>query len=483
VVGVDDRAMVAALVAGDQRGLDGAYRAYADRLYTYCRGMLRDPDAAADAVHDTFVLASQRAGQLREPDRLRSWLYAIARNECLRLLRGRARQAPLEEAGEVTAPEVDPVAGMRAAEIQELVWAAAAGLNSGDREVFELAVRHELPAPEVSELLGVSVAHAHARLSRARAQLERSLGALLVARTGRQECPELAELLGSWDGTLTALIRKRISRHIEDCQTCAEQQRRQLRPAALFAAYAGVPFLLAPVELFPRLQLTCFEPGLAGERSAIAQRAGDFHPATGFPRPFDQHRRRLAVAGVAAVAVAALLAAGGGALVAPEFLAADPGPLPTAAAAGSPSGSPTGSPSPSPTPTPTPTPSLSPSPDPPPPPPPPPPSPPPPTSTSPSPPPPPPPTLTIDDHLINQLCEAGLYTLTVTVRANLPLASGTLTLQPAPRAPVPPMEVNGLTASLTLGPLSGANPTVWSVVVTTEDQKASRSGTIPACSP
>jgi RNA polymerase sigma factor (sigma-70 family) len=375
VVPVDDRALVGALVSGDPRGLEGAYRAYADRLYTYCRGMLRDPDAAADAVHDTFVLASQRAGQLRDPDRLRSWLYAIARNECLRLLRGRARQAPLEEAGEVSAPETDPVAGLRAAEIQELVWSAADGLNPGDREVFELAVRHELPAPEVSELLGVSVAHAHARLSRARTQLERALGALLVARTGRLDCPQLGELLGSWDGKLTALLRKRVSRHIESCETCAERQRRQLRPAALFSAYAAVPFLVVPGELWPRLALTSFDPGAAPARAEIAGRAGRFDPATGFPRPYELRQRRRAVAGVAAVAVAALLAAGAGAMVPPVFLAADePGLPPTAAAVASPTGPPIGvlgpSPSPSPTPSPTPTPSPSPSPEPPPPPPP-----------------------------------------------------------------------------------------------------------------
>lgn len=304
---VDDRALVAALVVGDPRGLEGAYRAYADRLHTYCRGLLRDPEAAADAVHDTFVLASQRAGQLRDPERLRSWLYAIARNECLRMLRGRARQRPLEEAGQVSAPETDPVAGVRAAEIQELVWAAAAGLNPGDREVFELAVRHELPAPEVSELLGVSVAHAHARLSRARVQLERSLGALLVARTGREDCPRLAELLFGWDGQLTALVRKRISRHIESCETCAEQQRRQLAPAALFAAYAGLPFLAVPAELWPRLELTCFDPGQAGVREAVLDRTGRFDSGTGFPRPLDLRRQhRVRVAAVAAVAVAAL---------------------------------------------------------------------------------------------------------------------------------------------------------------------------------
>lgn len=367
---VDDRALVAALVSGDPRGLEGAYRTYADRLHTYCRGLLRDPETAADAVHDTFVLASQRAGQLREPDRLRSWLYAIARNECLRLLRGRARSAPLEEAGQVSAPETDPVAGLRATEIKELVWSAAEGLNAGDREVFELAVRHELPAPEVSELLGVSVSHAHARLSRARTQLERSLGALLVARTGQQDCPELAELLQSWDGRLTALVRKRISRHIESCDICTEQQRRQLAPAALFAAYAAVPFLAVPAELWPRLQLTCFDPGQAGVREEIAGRAGKFDPGNGFPRPLDLQRRRRTLASAAAALVAiALLAVGAGALLPPTAvpLADAPSePLPTLPALAPTSTTPAlGGPTLSPTPTPSPTPSPSPAPPPP----------------------------------------------------------------------------------------------------------------------
>ncbi|HEY8474493.1 MAG TPA: sigma-70 family RNA polymerase sigma factor [Natronosporangium sp.] len=349
---MDDRALVAALVSGDPRGLEGVYRTYADRLYTYCRGMLRDPDAAADAVHDTFVLASQRAGQLREPDRLRSWLYAIARNECLRQLRGRTRQVPLAEAGEVTAPEVDPVDGVRTAEIQELVWSAADGLNPGDREVFELAVRHELPAPEIGSLLGVSVAHAHARLSRARSQMERALGALLVARTGAEDCPELAQLLSGWNGKLTPLIRKRISRHIESCDLCGDRQRRQLAPAALFAVYASAPFLLVPAELWPRLELTCFDPGHAATQAAILRQAGAFEHGTGFPVPLDAARRKVHVLGTAAAAVVAmiLLAAGAGAVLLPTEPAADqPQSLPSqvvAPPAGSPSDPATGGPTP-----------------------------------------------------------------------------------------------------------------------------------------
>jgi RNA polymerase sigma factor (sigma-70 family) len=438
---VDDRSLVAALVSGDPRGLEGAYRAYADRLYTYCRGMLRDPDAAADAVHDTFILAGQRAGQLRDPERLRSWLYAIARNECLRILRHRGRQVPLEEAGEVSAPPVDPATGMHASELAELVWAAAAGLNAGDREVFELAVRHELPAPEVSAMLGVSIAHAHARLSRARAQLERALGALLVARTGRQECPELAELLAGWDGTLTALMRKRISRHIESCDSCAERRRRQLSPAALFSAYAGLPMLVAPAEIWPRLQLTSADARYA---EGLDRRAGRWDHATGFPEPWELQRRRTAVAGVAAVAVAAMFAFAGGFLIPPPELAAlAPDPPPSLPVVVSPSGTPSAQPSPSTaaTPSASPTPPL--------------------LTAGPRPP------LTVEATMrVN--CARG--TAAVRAVASQPLASAELHLTIGSVQRSYEMQVDGTTASLDLERLVVFNlPTTWQVAVTAVD--------------
>ena len=81
--------MVAAIVAGDPDGLAEAYDRYAAPLYTNCRFMLpvSDPSgSAADAVQDTFVIATSRLQGLRDPDQLGSWLHAVARNECLRRL-------------------------------------------------------------------------------------------------------------------------------------------------------------------------------------------------------------------------------------------------------------------------------------------------------------------------------------------------------------------------------------------------------------
>src|SRR5262245_48012478 len=170
------------MVKRDPVGLDGAYRRYADRLYAYARSVTGDAHLAADIVHDTFLLASQHIGQLRDPLRLPQWLYAIARREGLRQLRRQARQAPLDAAPDIRAETTDVVATIHAAEVGEIVRAAMGGLSPTDREVAELAVRHQLSAAEIATVLDVSLRHAHARLSRAREQLAVCIGALLVAR-------------------------------------------------------------------------------------------------------------------------------------------------------------------------------------------------------------------------------------------------------------------------------------------------------------
>jgi RNA polymerase sigma factor (sigma-70 family) len=292
---VDDRLLVELLLDGDPRGLAGVYDMYADRLYAYCTTMLRDRDGAADAVHDTLLVARERVSQLRDPDRLRPWLYAIARNECLRIMRDRRRTTLLDEAGDVTDDAADLDAGLRAGEMRELVWAAAESLNPAEREVLELTVRHGLEGADLAAALGVSPNHASALASRARTQLERALSVLVVARTGRQDCAELDGLLGDWDGRLTPLLRKRIGRHLERCDICGEQRRRRVSAAALLA---GVPFLIAPPQLRERIVRDASNMELVAYVQGLATRAGPYQ-ADGFPQPLKRPGPGAAGAGIA----------------------------------------------------------------------------------------------------------------------------------------------------------------------------------------
>ena len=280
---MEDPEVVAAIVAGDPAGLAEAYDRYAMPLYSYCRSMLREPADAADAVQDTFLVATAKLRDLRDPGKLRSWLYSVARNECLRRLRAGNALSALEEAADMPTQAAELGADTERAELQELVRAAIDGLNPSERDVIELSLVHELDGDDLADALGVSRNHAHALLSRARSQLERSLGALIVARTGRRSCPVLEGMLTSWDGQMTVLIRKRISRHIEQCDVCGERKRRELTPA-LFAGVAPIAALVPAFREHVLRVLADRSPAGLAHRLTVANRAGPFGP-DGFPKP------------------------------------------------------------------------------------------------------------------------------------------------------------------------------------------------------
>ena len=311
---MQDRDIVAAIVAGQPGGLAAAYDRYAQPLHAYCCTMLGEPSDAADAVQDTFVIAAAKLGGLRDPSRLRPWLYAVARNECHRRLRGRATAAPLDDADDMadSAPDIGEAAEQ--AELRQLVRSALGGLNPGEREIIELNLRHELDGAELAAALGVPRNQAHALASRARTQFETSLGALLVARYGQDACPYLATILDGWNGELTVLLRKRINRHIENCEICDERKRHELSPAALLSL---LPVALLPVGLRRELVRLVADrsPVAAEHRDLVVRRAGPWRP-DGFPAPAGglppvrrTFSRTALLTGAAAAAV--LLLAGG----------------------------------------------------------------------------------------------------------------------------------------------------------------------------
>lgn len=429
VTDVDDSALVAAMAGKDPAGLDGAYRRYADSLYAYARSLTGDRHAAADIVHDTFLLASQHAGQLRDPSRLRPWLYAIARNEGMRQARRQSKHAPLEAAPDIAADTIDMASAVRSAEIAELVRSAMAGLSGGDREVAELAIRHQMAVNEIAAVLDVPVNHAHAKLSRAREQLVVALGALLVARRHTGECRQLSGLLQAWDGQLNPLLRKRLHRHIDLCPICSDTRSKRLNPAVLLSSYAGLPFVVAP-EL---------------RRTNLAVPTPKWREDTGFPEQTEVTKRPPSVSAFVAGAIAVILVFGGGAALlsiepklvrepavlpsmttSPETPSASPSPVATTPSAASPSARP---------------------------------------STG-------PPGLSFDaTATATCVSPSGAYTLTVTAMANANLSSATLT-RVGMSTPPQDMTVSGKKAQLTFTANQLNAQITWRVSIRAQDGRS-----------
>jgi RNA polymerase sigma factor (sigma-70 family) len=280
---VSDAQLAGAAARGDRTALGGIYDRYADRLHDFCIGMLRDREAAADCVQETFCTAAIQLPKLREPDKLRPWLYAIARNEALRCIRRRGRENISDELPDRQSSDAGPDTLAGRTELASLVAEAEGGLSDRDREVLDLSYRHGLDGSELAEALGVSPANAVKLVSRMRETVERSLGALLVARRVQrnpQGCPELGAILAGWDGQFSVLMRKRVARHIDSCDTCERTRRNLVNPKALLGA---VPVLVAAPWWLRGQTMTKVQLTSAHSPMAAAANAGSADTVSGAP--------------------------------------------------------------------------------------------------------------------------------------------------------------------------------------------------------
>lgn len=331
VSGWSDAALARAAARGDRAAFAEIYDRYAAHVVDLCTAVLRDRTDAADAAQETFLIAAQRLAQLRDPAKVRAWLFAIARHEALRLARARSRVRPAEEVAEVPEPAGDPARPAEDAELRRMVQAVAAGLDDRDRTVLNLHLRRGLEGRELADVLGVTERHAWVIMHRVRARFERALGAWLVARRGSADCARLREVLAGWDGRFSPLVRKRVARHVDHCDVCAGTKARLASPAALLAR---MPLAAAPLGLRERVldQIV-----LTGHGSAPPPGWRD-----GFPPPLYPSRGRRA----GAVAAVTLLVLGGLGWYGAHWYGGDVEPSPDAHPAGASTAAPAPTPAP-----------------------------------------------------------------------------------------------------------------------------------------
>ncbi|MBW8486422.1 RNA polymerase sigma factor [Actinomadura parmotrematis] len=376
--GPDGPRLAAALRGGDVIALSEVYDAYAPRLYDYCHGLMGDRVEANGALRNTLLAAREHVGGLADVSRLRGWLYALARKECLR-----RRDSPVRHTGQ-EAPEAGgaDLGEERRADLDErrvLAHSALAALSGREREALDLAVRHGLDAADVAGVLGTSPHEAAALLDGAVRALGEAAAAVAVARAHADGCASLAALSGTWP--VPPASARRLPGHVDGCPACREHRAPAPAPARLLAA---LPVAAIPADLRLDVLSAATAGDRADQRRAVADLAGPLD-AAGWPlpyaagpaaaRPGGRRRGRLLAAaggGAAAVAIigASLTVLHGGASTrtaasSPSAPRTPDGAVPVIAA---PSAAPSAprrkrEPSASPTPTPTPTPtSASPSP-------------------------------------------------------------------------------------------------------------------------
>jgi RNA polymerase sigma factor (sigma-70 family) len=222
--------LVARTLAGDERAFAALYRAHAGAVHRLVRESAHDPDVAADLVQEAFTRALEQLASLRDADRFRPWLFAIARHVVADHHRRQARTASPERESPVevepSSLQPGPAELAELDELSRLVRGCVAGLPARDAAAVAMVSYLDFTPAEVASALGITTGAAKVAVHRARARLRGALKLAVLVRRNLPGCEEFE--------ALCAVDELAAARHVRACPSCDTLARRELE---LYAAH------------------------------------------------------------------------------------------------------------------------------------------------------------------------------------------------------------------------------------------------------
>ncbi len=169
-----DRYLVERAQRGDREAFTSLAFALSDRLFGVAHRILRDPDAAGDALQVALVRIWRDLPSLREPERLEAWAYRLLTRACQDELRKRrSRPPPLELLPDDGA--IDP--SILSVADRDQIARGFRNLSAEQRAVVVLHYYRDLTLSEIAEALSVPIGTVRSRLHYARRSLRSALEA------------------------------------------------------------------------------------------------------------------------------------------------------------------------------------------------------------------------------------------------------------------------------------------------------------------
>lgn len=186
------------LMAGEPEAFDRFVEVFRTKIFQYSFQMCGHREDAEEVSQETLLKVFENFDQLREPERVRAWVYRIARNACL-MKRRKSVFAPAQElsldeflppSGQDGAPRRLEIADWSAlpdeevlrGELRQVIHQAIGELPEIYRAVMLLRDVEELSTAETAEVLGTNEEVVKTRLHRARLAVRRKLDAYLRSR-------------------------------------------------------------------------------------------------------------------------------------------------------------------------------------------------------------------------------------------------------------------------------------------------------------
>jgi len=179
-VAVGDRELIARSCTGDLDAFEELVRAHQTQIYNLTYRVTGNHEDASDAAQDAFVRAFQALSRFRQEAAFSTWLYRIATNAALDLVRRRPAVPPVELPVDHPAPN-DPEVEVHRREVSRRVHAAVGQLPVEYRTVVILRDLQGLAYDEIAKILDIPVGTVRSRLSRGRDALKALLTDLVTA--------------------------------------------------------------------------------------------------------------------------------------------------------------------------------------------------------------------------------------------------------------------------------------------------------------
>ena len=174
-----DLALVERCRSGDWSAFTELVIRYQRPIYNAAFWVLRKPEDANDITQIVFLKIAERLDEYDPRFKFFSWIYRIAVNESLNLLRRSGREEALDEEVDLPASEsADPERRASAAEVAQRIRGALMKLPPNDRVVLTLRHFSECSYEEIGQILDLDPKTVKSRLFEARQRLRVLLGDL-----------------------------------------------------------------------------------------------------------------------------------------------------------------------------------------------------------------------------------------------------------------------------------------------------------------
>ena len=180
---MEEKELILRCQQGDEAAFEALIHLHEKKIYALCRQMCRDEDDALEAAQDAFLAVWRGIGGYRADAAFSTWLYRLAANACLDILRRRRKRdsdVSLDDEENLLNP-VDPAPQPEELterdETRRAVREALLALPDDYREVLLLRETEQLSYAEIAEVTGLEVGTVKSRISRARLALRNYLAA------------------------------------------------------------------------------------------------------------------------------------------------------------------------------------------------------------------------------------------------------------------------------------------------------------------